>query len=127
MTPLYNKRTDEYGGDINGRLRLTLEVIEEVRKMCGEDFIIDVRISGDEYSDGGLTLNDMIYVSKQLEKAGVDFIHVSGGNTIKRGSSMPAPGTAPAPHAHSSEEIKSMFIFRLPRLRGLMNRGLRKN
>lgn len=106
LTPLYNKRTDEYGGDINGRLRLTLEVIEEVRKMCGEDFIIDVRISGDEYSDGGLTLNDMIYVSKQLEKAGVDFIHVSGGNTIKRGSSMPAPGTAPAPHAHSSEEIK---------------------
>ena len=62
LTPLYNKRTDEYGGDINGRLRLTLEVIEEVRKMCGEDFIIDVRISGDEYSDGGLTLNDMIYV-----------------------------------------------------------------
>ncbi|MDD6032163.1 MAG: FAD-dependent oxidoreductase [Oscillospiraceae bacterium] len=106
LTPLYNKRTDEYGGDINGRLRLTLEVIAEIRKTCGEDFIIDVRISGDEYSDGGLTLNDMIYVSKQLEKAGVDFIHVSGGNTIKRGSSMPAPGTAPAPHAHASEEIR---------------------
>lgn len=106
LTPLYNKRTDQYGGDINGRLRLTLEVIAEVRKKCGEDFIIDVRISGDEYSDGGLTLNDMIYVSKQLEKAGVDFIHVSGGNTIKRGSSMPAPGTSPAPHAHASEEIR---------------------
>ncbi|MCD7949915.1 MAG: NAD(P)/FAD-dependent oxidoreductase [Erysipelotrichaceae bacterium] len=106
LTPLYNKRTDEYGGDINGRLRLTLEVIDEVRKMCGDDFIIDVRISGDEYSDGGLTLNEMIYVSKQLEKHGVDFIHVSGGNTIKRGSSMPAPGSSPAPHMHSSEEIK---------------------
>lgn len=106
LTPLYNKRTDEYGGDIHGRLRLTLEVIEEVRKQCGRDFIIDVRISGDEYSDGGLTLNDMIYVSKQLEKATVDFIHVSGGNTIKKGSSMPASGTAPAPHKHASEEIK---------------------
>ena len=106
LTPLYNKRTDEYGGDINGRLRLTLEVIEKIRELCGDDFIIDVRISGDEYSDGGLTLNDMIYVSKQLEKAGVDFIHVSGGNTIKRGSSMPAPGTSPAPHAHASEEIR---------------------
>ena len=106
LTPLYNKRTDEYGGDINGRLRLTLEVIAEIRKTCGRDFLIDVRISGDEYSDGGLTLNDMIYVSKQLEKAGVDFIHVSGGNTIKRGSSMPAPGTSPAPHAHASEEIR---------------------
>ena len=106
LTPLYNKRTDEYGGDINGRLRLTLEVIAEVRKMCGCDFIIDVRISGDEYSDGGLTLNDMVYVSKKLEEATVDFIHVSGGNTIKRGSSMPASGTAPAPHMNASEEIK---------------------
>ena len=72
LSPLYNKRTDAYGGDINGRLKLTLEVIAEVRKMCGKDFIIDVRISGDEYSDGGLNLNDAIYVSKQLEKAGVD-------------------------------------------------------
>ncbi len=107
LTPLYNKRTDEYGGDLDARLRLTLEVIAEVRKQCGEDFIIDVRISGDEYSDGGLTLNDMIYVSKQLEAAGVDFIHVSGGNTIKRGSSMPAPGTSPAPHAHAAQEIRS--------------------
>ena len=106
LTPLYNKRTDEYGGDINGRLRLTLEVIREIRKMCGRDFIIDVRISGDEYSEGGLTLNDQIYVCKQLEKEGVDFIHVSGGNTIKRGSSMPAPGTTPAPHANCAEEIR---------------------
>ena len=55
---LDNKRTDEYGGDIHGRLRLTLEVIAEVRKRCGEDFIIDVRISGDEYSDGGLNLTE---------------------------------------------------------------------
>ena len=48
----------------------------------------------------------MIYVSKQLEKATVDFIHVSGGNTIqKKESSMPASGTAPAPHKHASEEI----------------------
>lgn len=106
LTPLYNKRTDEYGGDINGRLRLTLEVIEEVRKMCGNDFIIDVRISGDEYSDGGLNLNDMIYVSKQLEKAGVDMLHVSGDSTIKRGSAIPAAGTKPGAHAHLSEEIK---------------------
>ena len=69
LSPLYNKRTDAYGGDINGRLKLTLEVIAEVRKICGKDFIIDVRISGDEYSDGGLNLNDAIYVSKQLEKS----------------------------------------------------------
>ena len=106
LSPLYNKRCDEYGGDIDGRLRLTLEVIAEVRKRCGKDFIIDVRISGDEYSDGGNNINDAIYVAKQLEKAGVDFLHVSGGTTIKRGSSIPAPGTKMGSHAESAEIIK---------------------
>lgn len=106
LSPLYNKRTDEYGGDIHGRLKLTLDVIEEVRKTCGHDFIIDVRISGDEYCDGGLNINDMIYVSKLLEKAGVDMLHVSGGTTIARGSSIPAPGTKLGAHADLSEEIK---------------------
>lgn len=106
LSPLYNKRTDEYGGDIHGRLRLTLEVIEEVRRVCGKDFIIDVRISGDEYTDGGQNLNDSIYVAKQLEKAGVDFIHVSGGTTIMRGSSIPAPGTPMGSHVKLAQEIK---------------------
>ena len=106
LSPLYNKRSDEYGGDIDGRLRLTLEVIQEVRRVCGKDFIIDVRISGDEYSDGGLNINDMTYVSKELERVGVDFIHVSGGNTVKKGSSMPAPGSKQGSHTHLSEYIK---------------------
>lgn len=106
LSPLYNKRTDEYGGDIDGRLKLTLDVVREVRERCGEDFIIDVRISGDEYSEGGLTLRDQVYVSKQLERAGVDMLHVSGGTTIKRGSAIPGNGTAPASHAALSREIK---------------------
>lgn len=106
LTPLYNKRCDEYGGDINGRLRLTLEVIEEVRKTCGEDFIIDVRISGDEYSDGGLNINDATYIAKQLEKAGADMLHISGGTTIKRGSAIPAAGTKQGSHAEVSAYIK---------------------
>lgn len=106
LSPLYNKRTDEYGGDIHARLKLTLEVIEEVRKRCGEDFVIDVRISGDEYQDGALNLNDMIYVAKLLEQAGIDMLHVSGGTTGARGSSIPAPGTSMGTHAHASEEIK---------------------
>ncbi len=106
LSPLYNKRTDEYGGDIDGRLKLTLDVLAEVRRRCGDDFIIDVRISGDEYSDGGLTLTDMCYVSRQLERAGADMLHVSGGTTIKRGSAIPAPGTKQGSHAALSEQIK---------------------
>ena len=65
-----------------------------------------MRISGSEYTDGGLNLNDMIYVAKQLEKAGVDFLHVSGGTTIARGSSIPAPGTPMGSHAATAAEIK---------------------
>ena len=106
LSPLYNKRCDEYGGDIDARLKLTLEVIEEVRRVCGDDFIIDVRISGDEYSDGGLNINDMTYVAKELERVGVDMLHVSGGNTVKKGSSMPAPGSKMGSHTQLSEYIK---------------------
>ena len=106
LSPQYNKRTDEYGGSLDARMRFLLEVIAEIRERCGEEFIIDVRISGDEYTDGGLTLNDMIYVSRRLEKAGVDMIHVSGGTTIKRGSAIPAAGTKQASHADLSREIK---------------------
>ncbi len=106
LSPQYNKRTDEYGGSLDARMRFLLEVIVEIRERCGKDFIIDVRISGDEYTDGGLTLNDMIYVSRRLEKAGVDMIHVSGGTTIKRGSAIPAAGTKQASHAVLSREIK---------------------
>ncbi len=105
LSPLYNKRTDAYGGDINGRLRLTLEVVEEVRNRCGKNFLIDVRISCDEYTDGGLTVADQIYVGKQLEKAGADMLHISGGTTIMRGSAIPAPGTPMGSHVRGAEEI----------------------
>ncbi len=106
LSPLYNKRCDEYGGDINGRLLLTLRVINEVRQRCGDDFIIDVRISGDEYTDGGININDATYIAKKLEEAGADMLHVSGGLTIKKGSSIPAPGTKMGSHSELSKIIK---------------------
>jgi len=106
LSPYYNKRTDEYGGDLESRLRLTLEVIKEVRERCGSDFIIDVRISGDDYQEGGNNLNDMIYVAKRLEESGADMLHISGGMTIVRGSAIPAAGTKMGSHEVSAHEIK---------------------
>ena len=106
LSPLYNKRCDEYGGDINGRLLLTLQVIKEVRERCGKDFIIDVRISGDEYTDGGININDATYIAKKIEEAGADMLHVSGGTTIKKGSAIPAPGTKQGSHADTAKIIK---------------------
>ena len=106
LSPLFNKRSDEYGGDIDGRLRLTLEVIDAVRERCGNDFIIDCRISGSEYVEGANGLPEMIYVAKQLEKHSVDMIHVSGGVTIARGSAIPASGTKAGSHVDAASEIK---------------------
>ncbi len=107
LSPLYNKRLDEYGQDVDGRLRLTLEVIREVRKTCGRDFPVIVRISGDDYEVGGQSLLEGVYISKQLEKEGADLIHVSGGTTIHRGSSITPPGTPQASHYRSAEAIKA--------------------
>ena len=106
LSPLFNKRTDEYGGDIDGRLKLTLEVVDAVRERCGDDFIIDVRISGSEYVEGANGLPEMIYVAKQLEKHSVNMLHVSGGVTIARGSAIPASGTKAGSHVDTAREIK---------------------
>lgn len=106
LSPLYNKRIDEYGGDITHRIRLLLEVIKDIRQKCGRDFPIDVRISGDDYEDGGQSLHEGIYIAKRLEEAGVDMIHVSGGTTIHRASSITPPGTPQASHLHAASEIK---------------------
>ena len=106
LSPLYNKRIDEYGGDITHRIRLLLEVIANVRKKCGRDFAIIVRISGDDYEAGGQSLHEGCYIAKRLEAAQVDMIHVSGGTTIHRGSSIAPPGTPQASHIDSAREIK---------------------
>ena len=74
-----NKRTDEYGGSFEKRMRFPLEVVAEVRKAVGPDFPIAYRLSGDEYIDEGLSLEETVPFAKKLEEAGVDLIDVSAG------------------------------------------------
>jgi mycofactocin system FadH/OYE family oxidoreductase 2 len=81
MSPYSNKRKDQYGGSLENRLRFPFEVIAEVRKSVGGDFVVGIRISGDEFTPQGLTLEDMIEISKELEGSGqIDFLNVSVGN-----------------------------------------------
>ncbi|MFB6466809.1 FAD-dependent oxidoreductase [Cytobacillus sp. Hz8] len=75
-----NKRTDRYGGCLANRLRFPLEIIENVRKKVGPDFPVGIRISADEFVPGGNTIVDARAIAARLEQAGVDVIHVSGGN-----------------------------------------------
>ncbi|HEY49515.1 MAG TPA: FAD-dependent oxidoreductase [Dehalococcoidia bacterium] len=79
MSPYTNKRTDEYGGDLDGRMRFALRVVEGVRMAVGPDFPIIFRLSADEYIDGGLTLDDNRQIAGRLEAVGVDAISVSAG------------------------------------------------
>jgi 2,4-dienoyl-CoA reductase-like NADH-dependent reductase (Old Yellow Enzyme family)/thioredoxin reductase len=80
MSPLSNKRDDEFGGDFDRRLRFPLEIIRGIRQACGEGFPIQFRLSGNEYYPGGLTLAETAKISSRLADAGVCSISVSAGN-----------------------------------------------
>jgi NADPH2 dehydrogenase len=79
FSPLTNKRTDEYGGDVRGRIRMHLEVIKAVRAVVGNDFPILLRLGASDYREGGTTIEDSKIAALEFEKAGVDVLDVSGG------------------------------------------------
>ena len=79
LSPLTNKRTDEYGGDISNRIRIHLQVIQAIRMAVGPDFPIQIRLGASDYTEGGTTIEDSMIAARAFEKAGVDMIHISGG------------------------------------------------
>jgi 2,4-dienoyl-CoA reductase-like NADH-dependent reductase (Old Yellow Enzyme family)/thioredoxin reductase len=79
LSPYCNKRDDEYGGDLAGRMRFPLAVVTAVRRSIGSDMPVVFRISGDEYQKNGLTLADVCAIAPHLVAAGVDLIDVSAG------------------------------------------------
>jgi 2,4-dienoyl-CoA reductase-like NADH-dependent reductase (Old Yellow Enzyme family)/thioredoxin reductase len=79
VSGLRNRRSDRYGGTLEQRLTLPLEIIQAVRDKAGEDFPIVLRISGDEYMPGGRTLRETQFIAPILEAAGISAFHVSAG------------------------------------------------
>ena len=80
LSPLFNHRTDEYGGSVENRMRLHFEVIEAVRTAIGPDLALGIRISGDEFTPGGLTLEDVKEVARRLDAHRMlDYLSVSQG------------------------------------------------
>ncbi len=95
LSPITNRRTDEYGGGPGNRLRLTKEVIEAIREKCGREFVVGVRLSGDELVSGGLAIEDTVQVTQLLEEQGfIDYISISGGS-LYTSSMIIAPMIAP--------------------------------
>ena len=80
LSPHTNKRTDKYGGSLENRMRFLLQIIENARSKVGPDFPLTVRLSGSDYEPDGFGVDETIQVAKAVEKAGLDAIHVSGGD-----------------------------------------------
>ncbi len=79
LSPLRNKRVDEYGGSVHGRLKFPLEVIKSIRSSAGDDFPIIMRLSGDMMVPGGIDIRETQYIAPILAEAGVDAFHISCG------------------------------------------------
>ena len=101
-----NHRTDEYGGTIMGRSRFLVEVCTAVRAAVGEDFPVSVRLSADDLEPGGTTAFENVFVVRQLEKAGVDYVHFTNGTLYDAGTLLPPTGKPRALNVPFTDEIR---------------------
>ncbi|MBT1180907.1 NADH:flavin oxidoreductase/NADH oxidase family protein [Bifidobacterium sp. CP2] len=83
LSPLDNRRADEYGGDIEHRARFLFDVFDAVREAVGPDFPVAVKLNAQDGAPGGFSEEESIWVMKQLETRGVDLIDISGGTYAK--------------------------------------------
>ena len=79
MSPAANKRTDQYGGSTENRALIVREIIKRTREVVGEDYILGLRMSVEEFVDGGLTVEESREMIKMFVDDSLDIIHVSGG------------------------------------------------
>ena len=82
LSPLSNTRTDAYGGDLAGRLRLTLEVLEDVRAAWPDDRPLLLRVSASDWTEGGWTPEDTVVLAKEAASRGVDLVDISSGGNV---------------------------------------------
>ena len=92
LSPLSNRRTDRYGGSLENRMRLPLEVAQAVRTVWPQELPLFVRISATDWVDGGWDLEQSIALCKQLKKVGVDLIDCSSGALVPHARIPAGPG-----------------------------------
>lgn len=88
LSPYFNKRTDEYGGNIANRARIIFEIFDAIRSEVGEDYPVWIKINSEDFVENGFSHEESLWVCKELEKRGINGIEVSGGIAI---SSKSAP------------------------------------
>ena len=112
QTALWNKRTDQYGGDLDGRLRFSMEIIAATRNLVGVDFPIIYKFTPDHYIPGGRGLDEGLEIARRLEQAGVDALHVDGGCYEVWNRVIPSAYEPPACQIPLAEAVKQ--VVKLP-------------
>jgi 2,4-dienoyl-CoA reductase-like NADH-dependent reductase (Old Yellow Enzyme family) len=92
LSPLSNQRKDEFGGDLDGRMKFPLQVAQAVRKAWPSDLPLFVRISATDWADGGWDLQQSIMFSRKLREIGIDLIDCSSGGNIRSAKIPVGPG-----------------------------------
>ena len=89
LSPHYNKRSDSYGGNLENRARLLLEVYKEIRQRVGKSFPVMTKINSEDFLENGITVKETIELAHMLEDRGMDAIEMSGG-TFESGKLIPS-------------------------------------
>lgn len=96
LSPLTNRRSDDYGGSIENRCRFLMDVYRVVRQAVGIDYPVMIKLNGADNLDGGLVVKDAVRAAVMLDKEGIDAIEVSGG-TPASGDMSPARSEIDSP------------------------------
>jgi 2,4-dienoyl-CoA reductase (NADPH2) len=98
LSPRSNKRTDEYGGNSENRMRFLLNIVKKTRELVGPDFPIGVKLIANEHMPDGLSIADCVEIGRALERAGVDYIGLSDGTYENQRLSVPSEDGASLEH-----------------------------
>ncbi|MHA9742337.1 oxidoreductase [Robinsoniella peoriensis] len=119
LSPYFNKREDEYGGSLNNRCRLAIEVLQAVRNAVGQGFPIEFRMSGSELFDGGYDLSEGIRIAQKIAPY-IDLLHVSAGTYQKGfGDAHPSMFREHGCNVYLAAEIKKHVTVPVATLGGL--------
>jgi len=106
MSAYVNKRNDRFGGNFQSRMRFPLEIIHAIQFKCGKDFPIGIRYSGEEYIEGGRTLDESVRAAMLFEEHGVSFLDISAGIFEVPGPVMDPMYYPQGWNTYTAEEIK---------------------
>ena len=115
LSPYTNKRTDQYGGSTENRCRYLIEILKAVREKVGPNMMIEVRMSGSEFKEGGIDLEEGIRIGQLLQDH-VDILQVSAGmhNPDLMTVTHPCGFLPPAPNVFLAEAFKKSGLFHVP-------------